>query len=179
MATKDENNRDVEENPADLRLPGHGRQRLPREAIAAAIERILTEDREINKQTVLLAKLAEQGFHLSAASLSRLLRQMKIKKGDEGFLRLNPARERAAKIEQMGDLLARHGTRIVKPAGLLAIETAPGFARAAGMLARQAYPDDIAGIVADDDMVLLLLSSAEAAAELRVALEQALRGSGP
>lgn len=158
---------------SEVWLPGISRPRQDTPELRAAIARLVTEE-EIGKLAALQARLAEMGFHPSLATLSRIRRSMNLHKDERGFYTLDPARERESRRREFARFLAQYGVGAVLPTSLLAIKTRTGFARPAGVLAQEAFAEHIAGFIAGDDTVLLLLSSDEDRDHLAAFLQEAV-----
>lgn len=162
------------ERAGGKRLPGISRKPLDRAAIKEAIERILSGRHDIAKQSDLLDRLTRgEGLTVSQASLSRLLREMHVKKVD-GVLSLSESRRESMRRDELRRFVKQYARGVRRPAALVTVTTQSGFARSLAVLVKRTYDEAVVGSVADDDTAILLVNSENAARRICNDLEKHL-----
>lgn len=126
-----------------------------------AIKKIITAQ-DIHSQEELLSKLAEQGFDLTQATLSRDLKSLKVAKVPDvadGYIYRMPDVNGGAPQEddaQVNFLI--DSFKNIKFSGNLAVvKTRPGYASGIAAVIDNAEPYEMIGTIAGDDTVLLIL----------------------
>ncbi len=126
--------------------------------------RLILEGRQANTQECILQELARNGFEVTQATLSRDLRQLKAAKvlGPEGkryVLPENPQYVRPAKSQVVAEFLNNSGFgSIVFSGNLAVVHTRPGYAAALASDIDAHELPEVAGTVAGDDTVLVIIA---------------------
>ena len=133
--------------------------------------RALLHEAPIANQDVLRRRLAEKGFHVTQATLSRDIHEMRLSKGPLGYtLPKNEAVEEES-LPGIREVLHSFGLEVRPAANLLVIITVTGGAQpvAAGI----DYEDwpEVVGTIAGDDTVLVICPNAQQAQVLQSRME--------
>ena len=132
----------------------------------------------VSNQDDLRRKLAGAGVHVTQATLSRDMRELKLLKGPRGYALPdpeNPADSEGTHFDDtlpaIADLLSSFGLQVRQAANQLVLLTAKGAAGpvAAG-LDDEEYPETL-GTIAGDNTVLIICADTSAATALRRRLE--------
>jgi transcriptional regulator of arginine metabolism len=125
----------------------------------------------IASQDELRRKLAGRGFHVTQATLSRDIHELRLSKGPDGYSLSNGAEHEEDSLPGIREVLHSFGLEVRQAANLLVVITTTGGAQpiAAGM----DYEDwpQVVGTIAGDDTVLLICPDVEQANELKVRIE--------
>ena len=136
--------------------------------------RELLANTSIANQDELRRKLAEKGFHVTQATLSRDINELKLSKGPTGYSL--PA---ALPLEDDGlpgirDVLRSFGLEVRQATNLLVVITITGGAQpiAAGI----DYEDwpEVVGTIAGDDTVLIICPDEKQARTLKLRMDEAI-----
>jgi transcriptional regulator of arginine metabolism len=110
----------------------------------------------ITNQDELRLKLAEKGFHVTQATLSRDIHELRLSKGPSGYALPGGEDENGATSPGIQEVLRTFGLETRQAANLLILVTATGSAQpvAAGI----DYEDwpEVVGTIAGDDTVLII-----------------------
>ena len=133
----------------------------------------------LSSQDELAARLREQGFAVTQATVSRDLDQLgavKIRKGGAISYALPDAlavNDWAGR--RLSDLVSEWG-RAIEPAGnLVVIRTPPGLAHLIGVALDQAELADVVGTISGDDTIFVATRTASQASTLARRLRQSLQ----
>jgi len=123
----------------------------------------LIRDRRIHTQEELAQALKETGVAATQVTLSRDIRELRLSKTPEGYRQLAP--------ESTGPQFALMAVEFLKDIraaqNLLVLRTSPGNANTvAAALDREEWPE-VAGTIAGDDTILVVLPDAETAEAVR------------
>jgi transcriptional regulator of arginine metabolism len=121
---------------------------------AAILE--LVRERPVHTQQDLAAALAERGFATTQATISRDIQELGLVRSGDGY-RVGDARSR------IGDLVL--SMRQVE--FLLVIHTPPGTANMVARALDEAEIDGVAGTLAGDDTIIVVLTGRDAAEPVR------------
>ena len=137
----------------------------------AVIREVLGEA-SVASQDELRKKLAERGFHVTQATLSRDIHELRLSKGPDGYS-LPRGGEEAEEDALPGirDILHSFGLEVRPAANLLVLVTTTGSAQpvAAGI----DYEDwpEVVGTLAGDDTVLIICPDVQQANSLKSRIE--------
>jgi transcriptional regulator of arginine metabolism len=125
----------------------------------------------ITSQDELRRKLAGRGFHVTQATLSRDIHELRLSKGPDGYSSSNGGDTEEDSLPGIREVLQGFGLEARQAGNLLVVMTTTGGAQpiAAGM----DYEDwpEVVGTIAGDDTVLIICPDVEKAAQLRTRIE--------
>lgn len=125
--------------------------------------KMIISSKEIGSQDELLQELAQEGFELTQATLSRDLKQLKVAKaasmnGKYVYVLPNDIMYKRAGEQSAGEMLLNNGFVSLQFSGNLAvIKTRPGYASSMAYDIDNRESGDILGTIAGDDTILLVL----------------------
>jgi transcriptional regulator of arginine metabolism len=134
--------------------------------------RELLEKAAVSNQDALRRKLASKGFHVTQATLSRDIRELKLLKGPGGYaLPFNGNGSADENKPELIDVISNFGLEVVQAQNLLVFHTTTGGAQpiAAGI----DYEDwaEVVGTIAGDNTVLIICPDNRKAATLKTRLD--------
>jgi len=125
----------------------------------------------IASQDELRRKLAGRSFHVTQATLSRDIHELRLSKGPDGYSLSNGAEHEDESLPGIRELLESFGLEVRQAVNLLVVITTTGGAQpiAAGI----DYEDwtEVVGTIAGDDTVLIICPDAEQATQLKTRIE--------
>jgi transcriptional regulator of arginine metabolism len=125
----------------------------------------------VANQDELRKKLANRGFHVTQATLSRDIHELRLSKGPHGYSLPNGEGEEANTLPGIRDVLRSFGLEARQASNLIVLVTTTGSAQpvAAGI----DYEDwpEVVGTIAGDDTVLIICENDELAKTLKSRLE--------
>lgn len=128
----------------------------------------------VTNQDDLRRKLAEHGFHVTQATLSRDIHELRLSKGPEGYSLPSEAEEDKDALPGIRDVLQSFGLEVRQAINLLVLVTTTGSAQpiAAGI----DYEDwsEVVGTIAGDDTVLIICPDEKRATLLKTRIEEYL-----
>jgi transcriptional regulator of arginine metabolism len=124
----------------------------------------------VTNQDALRRKLAAKGIHVTQATLSRDIRELKLMKGPGGYA-LPAGIEEEDDLPSLEDVLENFGLEVRQAQNLLVILTTMGGAQPVAAAIDQQEWDDVLGTIAGDNTVLLISSDARKAESLRARIE--------
>ena len=134
--------------------------------------RDLLQQAAIANQDVLRRRLAERGFHVTQATLSRDIHEMRLSKGPLGYTLPKNGNQEEESLPSIRDVLRSFGLEVRPAANLLVIVTTTGGAQpvAAGI----DYEDwpEVVGTIAGDDTVLVICPDSRQAQALQTRVEE-------
>ena len=142
------------------------------------IRKIIAEQKVANQEE-LSALLAQHGFDVAQATLSRDIRELRITKvhDDVGYYYRLPAPGNASSVPRHGtDILVDSIERLEFSGQLAVISTLPGHANMIAAIIDAQRPKQVLGSLAGDDTVLLVLREGSSHAEVTGALDVLLHG---
>ncbi len=143
-----------------------------------AIEKLVRENK-ISNQEQLLKLLANKGFSLTQATLSRDIREMKIIKnpvGESYEYQLPPTQESKRQQEPVIQLSAIGFISLDFSGNLAVLRTRPGYAMGIAGEIDEKASKVILGTVAGDDTVLIIPRENVSRNEVKIALSQFITG---
>ncbi len=143
----------------------------------AAILRIISE-REIETQDDLIAKLKENGFDVTQATVSRDIKQLGLVKtaGDEGKYRYSaPHPSSSGSDSKFKNILSEAIISSESAENMVVVKTYSGMANAAAASIDALASDRILGSIAGDDTILIVTKNDEAAEEFSKILKDAIK----
>ena len=135
-----------------------------------AIRELLAQS-TVTNQDELRRRLAERGFHVTQATLSRDIHELRLSKGPAGYsLPAAPVNE--DELPGIRDVLRSFGLEVRQAINLLVLITVTGGAQpiAAGI----DYEDwpEVVGTIAGDDTVLIICPDPQKAAALKTRMDE-------
>lgn len=128
----------------------------------------------VASQDELRRKLAGRGFHVTQATLSRDIHELRLSKGPGGYSLPSEADEAEDALPEIGEVLGSFGLKVNQAQNLLVLVTTTGGAQpiAAGI----DYEDwpEVVGTLAGDDTVLIICPDQEQANKLKTRIEDYL-----
>jgi transcriptional regulator of arginine metabolism len=125
----------------------------------------------VTNQDELRKKLAGRGFHVTQATLSRDIHEMRLSKGPAGYALPSEADLEESSLPDIREVIQSFGLEVRQALNLLVLITTTGGAQpiAAGI----DYEDwpEVIGTIAGDDTVLLICSDEKQATLLRKRIE--------
>jgi len=125
----------------------------------------------IGSQDELRKKLAGRGFHVTQATLSRDIHELRLSKGPDGYSMSNGNGDEDVSLPGIREVLESFGLEVRQAINLLVLITTTGGAQpiAAGI----DYEDwpEVVGTIAGDDTVLMICPDADQAAKLKTRIE--------
>jgi transcriptional regulator of arginine metabolism len=136
----------------------------------SAIKDLLVKT-SVTNQDELRRKLAGKGIHVTQATLSRDIREMKLMKGPSGYALPNNGGDEDDDLPMLGDVLQNFGLEVRQAQNLLVVLTTTGGAQpvAAGMDYEEW--DEVVGTIAGDNTVLIICADARKAEILKTRIE--------
>jgi transcriptional regulator of arginine metabolism len=126
----------------------------------------------VTNQDELRRKLASRGFHVTQATLSRDIRELKLSKGPAGYML--PSGPDAASDDdppEIAGVLRDFGLEVRQAQNLLVVLTTMGGAQPVAASLDQEEWDEVVGTIAGDNTVLVICPDARSAAVLRTRIE--------
>ncbi len=125
----------------------------------------------VTSQDELRRKLAGRGFHVTQATLSRDIHELRLSKGPAGYSLPGVIEEDEDTSPEIGEVLVSFGLEVRQAVNLLVFITRTGCAQpiAAGI----DYEDwpEVVGTIAGDDAVLIICADEKQAKLLRARIE--------
>lgn len=125
----------------------------------------------IPSQDELRRKLAGRNFHVTQATLSRDIHELRLSKGPDGYALATNGDNEEDSLPGIREVLHSFGLEVRQATNLLVVITTTGGAQpiAAGM----DYEDwpEVVGTIAGDDTVLIICPDAEKATQLKKRIE--------
>lgn len=136
-----------------------------------AIRELLAKN-AIGNQDELRRRLADRGFHVTQATLSRDIHELRLSKGPNGYALPVESDEEDEDLPGIRDILHSFGLEVRQALNLLVLVTTTGSAQpvAAGM----DYEDwpEVVGTIAGDDAVLIICPDERRATTLKTRIEE-------
>ena len=139
----------------------------------------LVEKYEIETQDDLIAKLRENGFDVTQATVSRDIRELKLTKvmSEKGSYRYElPKTNESLGSFKFSHALAESITSVDYAMHTVVVKTFPGMAQAVAVGIDNLHLPVILGCVAGDDTIIIIARSAEAADDLNSRIKEIIRG---
>jgi transcriptional regulator of arginine metabolism len=134
-----------------------------------AIKDLLVKTSVIN-QDDMRRKLAGKGIHVTQATLSRDIREMKLMKGPSGYALPNGIDDNDD-LPSVEDVLENFGLEVRQAQNLLVVLTTMGGAQPVAAAFDQQEWDEVVGTIAGDNTVLIICPDARNAAALKTRIE--------
>lgn len=126
----------------------------------------------ISNQDELRRRLAERGFHVTQATLSRDIHELRLSKGPNGYVMPGAAEEEDEDLPGIQEMLRSFGMEVRQALNLLVLVTTTGSAQpvAAGI----DYEDwpEVVGTIAGDDTVLIICADERRSSALKERIEE-------
>ncbi len=143
----------------------------------AAILRIISE-REIETQDDLIAKLKENGFDVTQATVSRDIKQLGLVKTTDGegkYRYSAPHPSASGSDSKFKNILSEAIISSESAENMVVVKTYSGMANAAAASIDALASDKILGSIAGDDTILIVTKNDEAAEEFSKILKDAIK----
>src|SRR5215471_5415302 len=126
----------------------------------------------VANQDELRRKLAGRGYHVTQATLSRDIHELRLSKGPDGYSLSNGNGGEDDSLPEIREMLQSFGLEVRQAINLLVVITATGGAQpiAAGI----DYEDwpEVVGTIAGDDTVLVICADAQKAQTLKLRIDE-------
>ena len=128
----------------------------------------------VPNQDALRRRLAERGFHVTQATLSRDIHGMRLSKGPLGYALPRNGEDEDESLPGIAEMLRSFGLEVRSAANQVIIMTTTGGAQP--VAATLDYEDwgEVVGTIAGDDTVLVICADARQAGTVRSRLESLL-----
>ena len=139
----------------------------------------IVERYDVETQDELIAQLRKLGYEVTQATVSRDIRELKLTKvmGEKGSYRyVLPRSNESLNNFKFNHALAESITSVDYALHTVVIKTFPGMAQAVAVGIDTLKLPVILGCVAGDDTIIVISSSAEAAADLNTKIKEIIRG---
>ena len=143
------------------------RQNAIKDLLAKAAE---SNGAAINNQDDLRRKLAARGIHVTQATLSRDIRELKLLKGPAGY-ELPPNAGEEEDLPEIGDVLQNFGLEVRQAQNLLIILTTMGGAQPVAASLDFEEWTEVVGTIAGDNTVLIICPDNRRAETLKTRIE--------
>ena len=142
---------------------------------AAILE--LVEKYDIDTQEGMLARLKEEGFTVTQATVSRDIRELKLVKesGKDGKVRYALTAKRDAQSPKFNSALTESIVRVDYAGNLIVVKTYPGLANAVATCIDSVRLPEIIGCVAGDDAILVVVKTEADAASISESFRTMIR----
>lgn len=124
----------------------------------------------VTNQDELRVKLAGRGIHVTQATLSRDIRELKLMKGPDGYT-LPALTDGEDELPDIGGVLQDFGLEVRQAQNLLVVLTTMGGAQPVAASIDSADWEEVVGTIAGDNTVLIICSDGSKAQALRTRLE--------
>jgi transcriptional regulator of arginine metabolism len=125
----------------------------------------------VTNQDELRRKLAGKGIHVTQATLSRDIREMKLMKGPGGYALPNNGGAEEDDLPRLQDVLRNFGLEVRQAQNLLVILTTTGGAQPVAAGLDYEEWDEVVGTIAGDNTVLIICADARKAEILKNRIE--------
>ena len=130
----------------------------------------LAHEGPLPNQQELCKVLARRGFHVTQATLSRDLNELRLVKTPEGYIMRNGDAP-AEPIPAVSHLVNEFVREVRRAQNLLVVKTIPGSAQPVAVAIDAEAWDEVVGTVAGDDTLLIITSNNRKAKLLQTKLE--------
>jgi len=124
----------------------------------------------VTNQDELRRKLAAKGIHVTQATLSRDIHELKLMKGPSGYA-LPAGAEEDDDLPSVQDVLENFGLEVRQAQNLLIVLTTMGGAQPVAAAFDQQEWDEVVGTIAGDNTVLIICPDARNAVALKSRIE--------
>jgi transcriptional regulator of arginine metabolism len=124
----------------------------------------------VTNQDELRRKLAGRGIHVTQATLSRDIRELKLLKGPSGYA-LPANFEDEDDLPEIADVLVNFGLEVRQARNLLVVLTTTGGAQPVAAVIDDQGWDDVVGTIAGDNTVLIICPDDHAACTVKSRIE--------
>ena len=133
--------------------------------------RDLVASTTINNQDELRKKLAQRGFNVTQATLSRDMHELHLYKGPNGYTTPGNA-EDDSDMPSIEDTLESFGLEVRQAQNLLVLVTTTGSAQPVAAAIDYEDFEEVVGTIAGDDNVLIICPDLKQASALRTRIER-------
>jgi transcriptional regulator of arginine metabolism len=125
----------------------------------------------VGSQDELRSKLAEKGFKVTQATLSRDIRELRLSKGPSGYALPNDEKNDESSLPGIHEVLRSFGLEARLALNLLVVVTATGSApTVAAGIDYEDWPE-VVGTIAGDDTVLVICPDEDKARQLKARID--------
>jgi len=124
----------------------------------------------VTNQDELRKKLASRGFHVTQATLSRDIRELKLMKGPSGYA-LPATSNDSGDSPEIAGVIRDFGIEVRQAQNLLVILTTMGGAQPVAASLDQEEWEEVVGTIAGDNTVLIICPDARSASTAKARIE--------
>jgi transcriptional regulator of arginine metabolism len=125
----------------------------------------------VTNQDELRRKLAGRGIHVTQATLSRDIRELKLLKGPSGYALPSVVLQAEDDLPGLAEVVASFALEVRPAQNLLVVLTTMGGAQPVAAAIDYEEWSEVVGTIAGDNTVLLICQTAESAAVVRARIE--------
>lgn len=125
----------------------------------------------VTNQDELRRKLAGRGIHVTQATLSRDIRELKLLKGPAGYALPRAFGGNEDELPEIGDVLGSFALGVQQAQNQIVVHTVTGGAQPVAAGIDYAEWPEVVGTIAGDDTVLVICPDPRAAASLQMRIE--------
>lgn len=125
----------------------------------------------VTNQDELRRKLAGKGIHVTQATLSRDIRELKLLKGPSGYALPNNGSEEESDMPQLADVLANFGVEAIQAQNQVVVHTIMGGAQPVAAALDLEEWDEVVGTIAGENAVLIICPDSRRAETVRARIE--------
>lgn len=137
------------------------------------VKTVVTNGRAISNQDELRRKLAAKGIHVTQATLSRDIRELKLMKGPTGYALPSDADD-DDDLPETADVIQNFALEARQAQNLIVVLTTMGGAQPVAASLDSEEWDEVVGTIAGDNTVLIICPDARRADVLRKRIEALL-----
>ena len=129
----------------------------------------IINEKEIETQEELAEELKASGFEVTQATISRdikILKLLKVQSMSGKYRYVAPTKEERNRNDKLYSILANSAISVEKVDKFVVVKTLTGAASAAAEAIDSLYSEDIAGTIAGDNTIFILIRTDEKALEL-------------
>lgn len=133
---------------------------------------------EIGTQDELIARLNADGYHVTQATVSRDIRELKLTKiatGRGHYRYIVPKENRDLHRLHINHALAETIQRVEAAQNIIVVHTLAGMAQAVAIEVDKLALEDVLGCVAGDDTILIVARDGDTAADLATRMQNLIR----
>lgn len=126
----------------------------------------LVRQHKVRTQADLIGHLKDLGIHVKQAAVSRDVKDLGLRKNDEGFYALPEEFNQRAKNDFIYAAIKASGACVRYVMNQVVVRTGPGAAQSVAAYFDTTFDDGVIGTVAGDDTILIICESEQAAREV-------------
>ena len=125
----------------------------------------------VTNQDELRQKLAGRGIHVTQATLSRDIRELRLSKGPDGYALPNGSYSEDSELPDIGEIFGSFALGVQQAQNQLVIHTVTGGAQPVAAAIDYEEWQDVVGTIAGDNTVLVICPDNRSAASLQTKIE--------